>query len=195
MSEAVRASATSVMVGWIPHWHDMGLLGQLLAFFNGANLVTMSPLAFLKQPIRLLKAFSDYRGTMTAAPNFAYDLIARRVTPSQLVDLDLSTWKVALNGAEPVRRRTIERVTNVLAPAGFTPSAMRPGYGMAEVTLMATVSRGVPRHLDADADALEQHRYIPAKDRAISLVSSGAPALGVDVRIVDPEYPERAGRG
>jgi acyl-CoA synthetase (AMP-forming)/AMP-acid ligase II len=187
MSEALRASATSVLVGWIPHWHDMGLIGQLLAFFNGANLVTMSPLAFLKQPIRLLKAISDYRGTITAAPNFAYDLIARRVTPEQLADLDLSAWEVALNGAEPVRRRTVERVTNLLAPAGFAPSTMRPGYGMAEVTLMATVSRGVPRHLDADADALEQHRYTPATGRAISLVSSGAAAPGVEVRIVDPE--------
>jgi acyl-CoA synthetase (AMP-forming)/AMP-acid ligase II len=187
ISEALGTDATSVLVGWIPHWHDMGLIGQLLAFFNGANLVTMSPLAFLKQPIRLLKALSDYRGTITAAPNFAYDLIARRVTPEQLAGLDLSAWEVALNGAEPVRRRTVERITELLAPAGFAPSVMRPGYGMAEVTLMATVSRGVPRHLDADADALEQHRYLPAEDRAISLVSSGEPAPGVEVRIVDPE--------
>jgi acyl-CoA synthetase (AMP-forming)/AMP-acid ligase II len=187
MSEALKVSAASVLAGWIPHWHDMGLMGQLLAFFNGANLVAMSPLAFLKQPVRLLKAMSDYRGTITAAPNFAYDLIARRVTPEQLAGLDLSAWEVALNGAEPVRRRTVERFTDVAAPAGFAPSAMRPGYGMAEVTLMATVSRGVPRHLDADADALEQHRYTPAKGRAISLVSSGPPAPGVEVRIVEPE--------
>ncbi|MDT5018456.1 MAG: hypothetical protein QOD39_4616 [Mycobacterium sp.] len=187
MSEALRVSAGSVLVGWIPHWHDMGLIGQLLAFFNGANLVTMSPLAFLKQPIRLLKSISDYRGTITAAPNFAYDLIARRVTPEQLADLHLTAWEVALNGAEPVRRRTVERFTNVAAPAGFAPSAMRPGYGMAEVTLMATVSRGVPRHLDADADALEQNRYTPTQGRTISLVSSGEPAPGVEVRIIDPE--------
>jgi acyl-CoA synthetase (AMP-forming)/AMP-acid ligase II len=187
ISEALHASATSVLVGWIPHWHDMGLIGQLLAFFNGGNLVTMSPLAFLKQPIRLLKALSDYSGTITAAPNFAYDLIARRVTPEQLAGLDLSAWEVALNGAEPVRSRTVERITNMLAPAGFAPSAMRPGYGMAEVTLMATVSRGVPRHLDADADALERHRYLPAKDRALRLVSSGEPAPGIEVQIVEPE--------
>jgi acyl-CoA synthetase (AMP-forming)/AMP-acid ligase II len=190
MSEALRTSSKSVLVGWIPHFHDMGLIGQLLAFFNGANLVTMSPLAFLKQPVRLLKALSDYRGTVTAAPNFAYDLIARRVTPEQLAGLDLSAWEVALNGAEPVRRRTVERITKVLAPVGFSPSAMRPGYGMAEVTLMATVCRGIPRHLDADADSLEQHRYLPAEDRAISLVSSGEPAPGVEVRIVEPETLE-----
>ena len=137
-----------MLVGWIPHFHDMGLIGQLLAFFNGANLVTMSPLAFLKQPIRLLKAISDYRGTITAAPNFAYDLIARRVTPEQLAGLDLSAWEVALNGAEPVRRRTIERITELLAPAGFAPSAMRPGI----------------RHGRGDADGHRQPRR-PAPPR------------------------------
>jgi acyl-CoA synthetase (AMP-forming)/AMP-acid ligase II len=187
ISETLSVGARSVLVGWIPHFHDMGLIGQLLAFFNGANLVTMSPLAFLKQPVRLLKAISDYRGTVSAAPNFAYDLIVRRVTPEQLTGLDLSTWEVALNGAEPVRRRTIERIKDMLAPAGFAPSAMRPAYGLAEVTLLATVSRGVQRYLDADADALEQNRYKPANGRAISLVSSGAPGPGIDVHIVDPE--------
>jgi acyl-CoA synthetase (AMP-forming)/AMP-acid ligase II len=105
ISEALGVSARSVLVGWIPHFHDMGLIGQLVAFLNGANLVTMSPLTFLKQPVRLLRAISDYRGTISTAPNFAYDLIARRVTPEQLTGLDLSTWEVALNGAEPVRRR------------------------------------------------------------------------------------------
>lgn len=186
MSEAVRAGAASVLVGWIPHWHDMGLMAQMLAFFSGAQLVTMSPLAFLKQPVRLLKAISDHRGTMSAAPNFAYDLIARRVTPEQLTGLDLSCWEVALNGAEPVRRRTIERLTGLLAPAGFAHAAMRPAYGMAEVTLMASFSSDGPRYLDADVDALEQHRYVPATARAVALVSSGPPAMGVEVRIVDP---------
>lgn len=187
ITEAIGVNAASVFVGWIPHFHDMGLIGPLVALLNGASLVGMSPLAFLKRPVRLLKAISDYRGTISAAPNFAYDLIARRVTPEQLTGLDLSTWEVALNGAEPVRRRTIERIKDMLAPAGFAPSAMRPAYGMAEVTLMATVSHGVQRFLDADADALEQNRYTPASGRVISLVSSGEPALGVDVHIVDPD--------
>lgn len=198
ISESLGVSAASVIVCWIPHFHDMGLIGQLLAFYAGANLVTMSPLAFLKQPVRMLKAISDYRGTISAAPNFAYDLIARRVTAEQLAGLDLSSWEVTLNGAEPVRRRTIERIIDTLAPAGFAPSAMRPAYGMAEATLMITVSRGVQRYLEADADALEQNRYAPARSeaypsdysaegRATTLVSSGHPAPGVDVRIVDPE--------
>jgi acyl-CoA synthetase (AMP-forming)/AMP-acid ligase II len=187
ITQALGVSFKSVLVGWIPHFHDMGLIGVLVGLVNGANLVGMSPLAFLKQPVRLLRAISDYRGTISTAPNFAYDLIARRVTPEQLTGLDLSTWEVALNGAEPVRRRTIERIQNALAPAGFVPSAMRPAYGMAEVTLLATFSGGVQRYLDADADALEHNRYTPATGRAVSLVSSGAPAPGIDVRIVDPQ--------
>lgn len=187
ISEALSVNPASVFIGWIPHFHDMGLIGVLVAFLHGVNLVAMSPLAFLKQPIRLLKAISDYRGTISAAPNFAYDLIARRVTLEQVAGLDLSTWEVALDGAEPVRRRTMERIKEMLAPAGFKPSAMRPAYGMAEVTLLATAGRGVQRYLDADADALEQNRYAPAKGRAISLVSSGEPGTGIDVQIVDPE--------
>jgi acyl-CoA synthetase (AMP-forming)/AMP-acid ligase II len=193
--EALSVSAASVLIGWIPHFHDMGLIGAMVAFLNGANLVVMSPLAFLKQPVRLLKAISDYRGTVSAAPNFAYDLITRRVTPEQLAGLDLSSWEIALNGAEPVRRRTIERIKDMLAPAGFKPSAMRPAYGMAEVTLLATISRGVHRYLDADADALEQNRYAPAKGRAISLVSSGEPAPGVDLHVVDPETLHKLSEG
>jgi acyl-CoA synthetase (AMP-forming)/AMP-acid ligase II len=194
ITEAVGMSAASVVIGWIPHFHDMGLISTLAAFGVGANLVGMSPLTFLKQPVRLLKTISDYRGTHCAAPNFAYDLIARRVTPEQLAGLDLSTWEVALNGAEPVRRQTIERIKNLLALAGFAPSAARPAYGMAEVTLLAAVSRGVQRYLDADADALEQNRYAPAEGRSVSLVSSGEPAPGIGVHIVDPgtlhELPE-----
>ena len=184
---ALDLTDTTNVVGWIPHFHDMGLISVLATFAIGGNVVGMSPLAFLKQPIRLLKAISDYRGTICAAPNFTYDLIARRVTPEQLAGLDLSTWRIALNGAEPVRRRTIERVNQTLAPAGFAPTAMRPTYGMAEVTLMATVTGETQHYLDADADALEQNRYTPANGRAVSLVSSGAPAPGIEVRIVDRE--------
>jgi acyl-CoA synthetase (AMP-forming)/AMP-acid ligase II len=185
ITEALGLEPTMSLIGWIPHFHDMGLISVLVGFCDGGNIVGMSPLAFLKQPVRLLKAISDYHGTICAAPNFTYDVIARRVTPEQLADLDLSPWHIALNGAEPVRRRTIERVAEALAPAGFAATAMRPTYGMAEVTLMATVSGGTQHYLDADADALEQNRYTPATGRRVSLVSSGAPAPGIEVRIVD----------
>lgn len=187
IAQALRVTDESVIVGWVPHFHDMGLFSVMLGFVAGANLVTMSPLAFLKQPVRLLQAIHDYRGTHSAAPNFAYDLMARRVTVEQVAVLDLTTWQVALNGAEPIRRRTIERITELLAPAGFVPSALRPAYGMAEVTLLATVSRGAQHYLDADPDALEQNRYCPGRHRALSLVSSGRPGTGVEVLIVEPD--------
>lgn len=190
LAQALRVTDGAVIVGWIPHFHDMGLFSVLLAFVVGANLVTMSPLAFLKQPVRMLRAISDYRGTHSAAPNFAFDLIARRVMPDQLAGLDLSSWRVALNGAEPIRWRTIERISEVLAPAGFSPSALRPAYGMAEVTLLATVSRGAPRHLDADTAALERNRFVPGTDDCVRLVSCGEPGAGIEVIIVDPDTLE-----
>jgi acyl-CoA synthetase (AMP-forming)/AMP-acid ligase II len=189
IAQALEVDDSASLVGWIPHFHDMGLMGQILAFYVGANVVAMSPLAFLKQPVRLLDAFSKYRATMTAAPNFAYDLIARRVSPEQLNGLDLSTMEVALNGAEPIRRRSIEAINELLGPAGFRSSAMRPGYGMAEVTLFATATPETAAFvcLEADAAALERHELAPPDERAVSLVSSGIPGPGVDVRIVDPE--------
>ncbi|MCE5292143.1 MAG: fatty acyl-AMP ligase [Nocardiaceae bacterium] len=186
MAEAMGAGPDSVVVGWVPHFHDMGLLGGLLGFHIGGNTVSMAPMAFLKQPVRLLKAISDYRGTISAAPNFAFDLIAKRTTPEQIADLDLSCWEVAINGAEPVRQRTIERLAEALAPAGFSPATMKPAFGMAEVTLMATMTRETPKFVVADLTALEQHRFESAA-HGVSLVSSGPPAPGVEVRIVDPQ--------
>jgi acyl-CoA synthetase (AMP-forming)/AMP-acid ligase II len=179
----------SKLVGWIPHFHDMGLISQIVCFCAGKDLVIMSPLAFLKQPIRLLQAISKYRATVTAAPNFSYDLIARRVSPEQLGGLDLSTVRVAFNGAEPIRRRTIEAINELLGPAGFRPSAMRPSYGMAEATLFATATPETAAFvcLDADAAALERNEFAPPAERAVSLVSSGIPGPGIEVRIVDPE--------
>ncbi len=189
IADFLKVDDKSSLVGWIPHFHDMGLIGGILAAYAGANVVTMSPPAFLKQPVRLLQAFSKYRATMTAAPNFAYELIARRVSPEQLKGLDLSTMKVAFNGAEPIRRRTIEAINELLGPAGFRASAMRPGYGMAEVTLFATATpeTAPPACLEADAAALERNELARPAGRAVSLVSSGIPGPGIDVRIVDPE--------
>ncbi|OBA78711.1 AMP-binding protein [Mycobacterium sp. 1164966.3] len=189
ITEFLEFDDTEKLCGWIPHFHDMGLICQIMGFYAGMDIVLMSPLAFLKQPIRLLQAISKYRATATAAPNFAYDLIVRRVSPEQLNGLDLSTLRVAFNGAEPIRRRTIEAVNELLGPAGWRPSAMRPGYGMAEVTLLATATPEIESFvcLEADPAALERNEFAPPVDRAVSLVSSGLPGPGIDVRIVDPE--------
>ncbi|MFI9412898.1 fatty acyl-AMP ligase [Nocardia gamkensis] len=162
-------------VSWIPHFHDMGLIGMLLgAVYAGANLVLMAPTTFLKRPVRWLQAIDEYRATLTAAPNFAYDLIARRVTDEQLADLDLSTLEIALSGAEPVREQTMTAVLERFALAGWRPTTFRPAYGLAEVTLLASAAStpSVPAYLDVGRDA--------------RLVGCGPAAGGLDIRIVDP---------
>ncbi|WP_040866273.1 fatty acyl-AMP ligase [Nocardia exalbida] len=162
-------------VSWIPHFHDMGLIGMLLgAVYAGANLVLMAPTTFLKRPVRWLQAIEKYRATFTGAPNFAYDLIARRVTDEQLADLDLSTLEIALSGAEPVREQTMTAVLERFALAGWRPTTFRPAYGLAEVTLLASAAStpSVPVYLDVGRDA--------------RLVGCGPAAGGLDIRIVDP---------
>lgn len=163
-------------VSWIPHFHDMGLIGMLLgAIHAGANLVFMAPMTFLKRPVRWLHAIDTYRATATAAPNFAYELISRRVTDEQLAELDLSSLEIALCGAEPVRARTMAAVRERFAPAGWRATAFRPAYGLAEVTLLASAARepSVPGSFHTGADA--------------PLVGCGQPARGLDIRIVDPD--------
>lgn len=194
LAAAMHLDERTTLVGWVPHFHDMGLISQIVCFSLGANLVTMSPLAFIKQPRRLLQAISDYRATVTAAPNFAYDLIARRVSSDQLAGLDLSSVQVAFSGAEPIRSHTMEAVAALLAPAGFRATALRPCYGMAEVTLFAA---GTPHAtalvtIDADAADLERGSLSPASgSRSVSLVSCGIAGPGTDVVIVDPETRDR----
>lgn len=186
---ALGAHDGATSVQWLPHFHDMGLVGMLQPLYAGANLVHMSPMSFLKRPVRWLELLSRHSAEFTAAPNFAYDLIARRVTESEVAALDLSSLRVALNGAEPIRSRTLTTVTDLLAPAGFRAEAIVTAYGMAETTLMvtATAVEMAPRHLDVDPAALERHRAIPsgAAD-AVRLVSSGTPR-GADVIVVDPD--------
>lgn len=188
---AIGVDHTTTNVGWVPHFHDMGLIGLILgSLANACNLVYMSPMTFLKRPIRLLEAIDKYRGTTTAAPNFAYELIARRVKPAQLDGLDLSCLKTALNGAEPVRQATLDAIAECLGPAGFPAHTIVPTYGLAEVTLVASVGRpgAAALRIDVDAAALERNEIVPSTSAtALSLVSSGAPAEGLDIRIVDPQ--------
>lgn len=196
IADALEVDDTATAAGWLPHFHDMGLVGQLLTpLYTGGDLVFMSPISFLRRPIRWLQAIDRYGATVTVAPNFSYELLARRVSDDDLAELDLSRLRVALNGAEPVRPHVLDAVITRLGPAGFRPDAFVACYGMAEVTLMASASRvaRAPRYLDVDADALERHEVIPVAadadagaDGAARLVSNGPPR-GVDLRIVDAE--------
>ncbi|MCQ4118498.1 fatty acyl-AMP ligase [Rhodococcus tibetensis] len=196
MVEANGADDTVTGVGWLPHFHDMGLIGMLLLpLYFGGSLAFMSPMTFLKRPVRWLQLIDRYRAEMTLGPNFAYDLLARRIPDDQLTGLDLSSVRVALNGAEPIRPRTLEAVIDRLRPYGFRADAFLPAYGMAEVTLLATAGAvgSPPVYLDVDTTALERNELTPMAGGA-RLVSSGR-AFGVDIRVVDPDTTEELPEG
>ena len=131
-----------LVVGWLPIFHDMGLIGNVLqTLCAGSSLVLMSPFMFLKRPARWLEAISHFRATTSGAPNFAYDLCVRRVSEEERARLDLSSWEVAYCGAEPVRAATYERFSRAFESCGFSRSAFYPCYGLAEATLFVTGSK------------------------------------------------------
>src|SRR5437588_6671123 len=129
-------------VSWLPMFHDMGfMVGVLQPLYAGIRAVVMSPASFLQRPLRWLQAISRYRATTSGGPNFAYDLCARKVTTEDAAALDLSSWSVAFNGAEPVRAETLDRFASRFEPCGFRRAALYPWYGMDEATLIVTGGR------------------------------------------------------
>ena len=193
----------SVMVTWLPLFHDLGLIyGLLQPLADGYLCVLMPPAAFLQQPVRWLRAFTKYRGTHAASPNFGYELCATRISDETARELDLSSWKIAINAAEPVRADTLERFAARFSVAGFDRHALVPGYGLAETTLrvLATPGADLPTTLAVDPDALTQHRVALATGAAGAriLVASGKPVPETIALIVDPEKhvpcaPDRVG--
>ncbi|WP_445638370.1 Aminotransferase class I/II-fold pyridoxal phosphate-dependent enzyme [Nostoc sp. DSM 114161] len=176
---------------WLPPYHDMGLIGCILQPVSGGfPLIIMPPMAFLQKPIRWLKAISKYKVTVSAGPNFAYDLCVQNMRPEELENLDLSSWQLALNGAEPIRAETLESFTKQFSPYGFRLNSFQPCYGMAETTLLVTgVKKAeVPKIKVCDAKALEQNQVVTdntsKNDR--KLVSCGHPWFNQTVAIVNP---------
>ena len=190
ITSAVGITAASRTTGWLPHYHDMGLVGQLLQPISvAADSVLTSPSQFLRRPLLWLRLISEHRSTHTVGPDFAYGLCTRLVTDEQLATLDLSSLEVVITGAEPVRNATLAAFSSRFAPAGFRAAAFVPAYGMAETTLLVTAS--VRDHavapISADAGSLEQGLLRPAgDDRVVDLVSCGPPAAGHEIAIVDP---------
>ncbi len=185
--------ASSIVVGWLPLYHDMGLIGTVLIPMQiGCRSVLLSPLAFLERPLRWLQALSRYGGTHSPAPNFAYDLCVRKIAPEQRRGLDLGAWTAAMNGAEPVRAESVARFAAAFEPCGFRREAFVPCYGLAEATLM--VSGGPPGtpspvHV-VDVAALDRHRLVdvpPGTARSKEVVGCGAVVPGHEVVIVHPE--------
>lgn len=181
--------AESVSVSWLPVNHDMGLIdGVLQPAFSGFPAWLMAPAAFLQRPARWLQAISRLRATHSGGPNFAYDLCVRRITESDRSALDLSSWRIAFNGSEPVRRDTLESFQRAFGERGFRWSSFRPAYGLAESTLLVTSGARAedPVCLSVEPGALGRGHAV-AQRSGTALVSSGAPAHATRVIVVDPE--------
>ncbi|WP_330255816.1 fatty acyl-AMP ligase [Nocardia sp. NBC_00565] len=181
----------STVVGWAPFFHDQGLIGNVLQpLYVGATSILMSPIAFIRRPLLWLETISRYRAHTSGGPNFAFDACVARAVAGNMPELDLSSWRVAFNGAEPIRPETLSRFAKTFAPHGFAEQALYPCYGLAEATLLVSggaKGRG-PRMLDADIEALGRRRYVGAtQGQGRTLVGSGRVLPGEDVRIVDPE--------
>ena len=178
---------------WLPTYHDMGLVGGvLLPLHSGRPSVLMSPVSFLQKPLRWLQAITRYGATISGGPNFAYDLCVEKVTEEQMEGLDLSTWQLAFNGAEPVRAETLENFSRKFSAVGFKYEAFYPCYGMAEATLLVSGGkRSEPAVLRSfDGASLDQGAVVhvePGQKGARALVSCGRVIPDGEIVIVDPE--------
>jgi len=176
-----------VIVSWLPLYHDMGLIGGLLQpIFSGVPCVLMSPAYFLGRPLRWLEAISEYRGTISGGPDFAYRLCSERVSETALERLDLSNWRVAYSGSEPIRLDTLERFAEKFAACGFTANNFFASYGLAEATLFVAGGRrghGIPA-LRVDEQALAANRAEPGQGSAIMSCGTSQPEHAV--LIADP---------
>lgn len=178
-------------VAWLPPYHDMGLIGSIVQpFYSGYPVHLLAPATFLQRPLRWLEMISSYRATVSAAPNFAYDLCTRRVKPEQLARLDLSHWRLTANGAEPVRQQTLDAFQACFAAAGLRPSAFQPCYGMAETTLLVSAAdpARVYHQVAVDREQLKRGRLLRTEAAANTqtLISSGRADRDVTLRIVAP---------
>ncbi|MFL2863104.1 MAG: aminotransferase class I/II-fold pyridoxal phosphate-dependent enzyme [Pirellulales bacterium] len=202
--QAFEITRSQSGVFWLPSFHDMGLIGGILVpLYGGKFNVLMSPVAFLQKPLRWLQAIAKYRATISGGPNFAYELCVRKTTPEQRASLDLSSWSLAFNGAEPVRAETMKAFSEAFAISGFRNEAFYPCYGLAESTLMVTggmkfeppvIHRFDPLSVETGIVTLNENSSPDARQ----FVGSGRELDGQDVLIVDPQTfeplpPDRVG--
>ncbi|MCZ8495668.1 fatty acyl-AMP ligase [Priestia megaterium] len=190
---ACQHNEDTVMLGWLPMYHDMGLIGNILQpLYLGAKCVFMSPMDFLQKPFRWLSAISKYKATISGGPNFAYDLCLKKITDEQKVQLDLSSWEVAFNGAEPVRYETIQKFAQAFKDCNFKLNQFFPCYGMAEATLFITgnekltkpVSKGFCKENLLENKAIE--RPINSEN-SVKLIGCGMTWLDQKVEIVNTD--------
>jgi acyl-CoA synthetase (AMP-forming)/AMP-acid ligase II len=188
----------STHVSWVPYYHDMGLILVILqSLYIGALCVLMAPVSFMQRPLSWLRAIHEYRAEIAGGPNFAFDLCVRRHRPEQMQGIDLSCWKLAYNGAEPVRAETIERFASTFARYGFAANSVHPAYGLAEATLLVSSGqRGDgPVTAAVSRDGLRHHKVVCSTqgDDVQQVVGCGRPLTGERLAIVDPESRQRLG--
>jgi acyl-CoA synthetase (AMP-forming)/AMP-acid ligase II/acyl carrier protein len=190
---AFATTSETISIGWLPLFHDMGLVGNVLQpIYAGLHSILMAPEAFLMKPLRWLQAISDYKATISGGPNFAYDLCSRKITPEQRANLDLSSWELAFNGAEPVRAETLEQFARTFADCGFRSQAFYPCYGMAETTLLVSggLKADLPVVRTVQNTALRQNRIVESvgnEDESTKIVGCGQVWLDQKIMIVKPE--------
>lgn len=200
--QAIAVGAMDSVVSWLPLYHDLGLIGNWLgSLYFGTPLIAFSPLTFLKSPQKWLWAIHHHRATISAGPNFAYELCTNKIEPASIEGLDLSHWRIAINGAETVNPKTIKRFCEKFAPYGFKPEAMMPVYGLAESSLgLTTPPLGrLPKIEYLDRQIFEkEHRAVnvvnPEQNANLAFVSCGKPLPEMEIRIVDENnqaVPER----
>jgi len=197
--KAVGVRSDDVVISWLPLYHDFGLIGSWLgSLYHGVPLILMTPFSFLSHPERWLWAIHYHRGTISCAPNFAYELCVRKVDPALIEGLDLSSWRIAANGAEKVYPRTLDAFSEKFAAFGFNKTALMPVYGLAESTVGLTIPPVGRGYLidKIDRKAFEEDRQaVPSTSKqALEFVSSGGPIENHEIRIVDEEdnvLPER----
>jgi len=181
-----------VWVSWVPLFHDMGLSGCMLGpLFVGGHFVLMSPMSFIKKPSRWLEAITRFRGTTSGAPNFAFDLCVDKITKEKKKQLDLNSWQVAFSAAEPVRADTLGRFVESFSACGLRPTALFPGYGLAEATVFTAGDdfETEPTIIAFDRGELKNHRAVPVlktDEKAQLLVSCGRSSAGGRILVVDP---------
>jgi acyl-CoA synthetase (AMP-forming)/AMP-acid ligase II len=184
----------ATMVNWLPGFHDMGLIGGLLEpLYSGCKTVLMSPSEFIQRPLKWLELITKHKGTISGGPNFAYDACVARIPEREFEALDLSSWRVAFNGSEPIRAQTLDRFAARFARCGFDASAIFPCYGLAESTLMVT-GRGAREYsrLAFDRDELKKGRAtVSATEAGRILVGCGPPNEEHDLVIVNPKTKQR----
>ncbi len=180
------------ILGWLPLYHDMGLIGNVLQpLYLGTSCVLMDPLDFLQKPIRWLQAISEHKAEVSGGPNFAYELCIKKIKEQEIESLDLSSWEVAFNGAEPIRSDTLIDFAKKFKPAGFNMKSFYPCYGMAEATLLITGGdrKKEPIIKRFDLEKLKENKAVEllsTTTNASTLVSCGITQLDQTIKIVDP---------